>query len=238
MITSNDILKLFNQKEFKSPFRSTIPLIILFKQNYFENIDIDELKNKIAIKYTFEHKTPVLKGRGFPSCTDLMIEFENHNVAIEAKRTEPKYEIVEKWLKDIPNRKLVLEGWLDKINSHFELKIQLSETLNLPYQLIHRVASACANGKKAHVVYIGFDLDEKKKKYYIDVLKTFAKISKQKIDLYFYHFLIEKLDEQVNLENSWNSGNRNLSEFVNIGILENNLMKLKKEYVKKINNLA
>lgn len=233
-----EILKTFNKKEFKSPFRSTIPLITLFNQNYFERIEIEELRNEIAIKHTFEHKTPVLKGRGFPSCTDLMIEFANHNIAIEAKRTEPKYETVEKWLKDIPNRKLVLEGWLSKINSQVQLKIKINDVLYLPYQLIHRVASACSDGKKAHVLYIGFDLDEKMKEYYIDCLKTMSKITKQKIDLYFYHFLIEKLNEQQRLEECWNSGERDLSESVINGIRKNNLMKIKQEFGKKINNLA
>lgn len=238
MNSIEEILKSFNKKEFKSPFRSTIPLITLYNQKYFESIEIDELRNEHALKYTFEHKTPVLKGRGSSSCTDLMIEYKNDNIAIEAKRTEPKYQIVEKWLNDIPNRNLVLEGWLEKINSHLQLEIKVMDVLYLPYQLIHRAASACLNGKKAHVIYIGFDLNYKMKEYYLDCLKNFSKITKQKIDLYFYHFIIEKLKEQNNLEKCWNSGERDLTELVINGIRKNNLMKIKLEFGKKISNLA
>jgi len=230
----NDLYTLFNSKEFKSPFRSTIPLISLFKQNQSFNLNIDELKNETISKYIFEHETKVKKGKGFPSCTDLLIEFENHCLAIESKRTEPSYETVEKWLKNIPNRYLVLEGWLEILNSNLELNIQVNDILNLPYQLIHRVASAFFTGKKPLVLYVGFDLDKKKEKYYLDSLTKFSNILEQKVDLYFHCYSIEKYEEQNELEKDWNSGNRDLSGRIIYGLSNNILMNLTQISARKI----
>jgi hypothetical protein len=230
----NDLYTVFNKKEFKSPFRSTIPLISLFKQNQNLHLNIDELKNVPVVKYIFEHETKVQKGRGLPSCTDLMVEYENHCLVIESKRTEPSYETVEKWLKNIPNRYLVLEGWIEILNSNLELNIQVVDVLNLPYQLVHRVASAFFSGKKPLVLYIGFDLDSKKEQYYFDSLTKFSNILEQKVDLYFNCYSIEKFDEQNELEKCWNSGNRDLSARIIYGLSKNILMNLTQISARKI----
>ena len=230
----NDIYESFNKNEFKSPFRSTIPLISLFKNNQDLNLNIDELKNESVVKYTFEHETKVKKGKGLPSCTDLMIEFENYCLAIESKRTEPAYETVEKWLKDIPNRYLVLDGWLEILNSNLKLNIEIKDVSSLPYQLVHRVASAFLSEKKPMVLYIGFDLDERKENYYLESLTKFSNILQQKVDIYFYCYSIEKFDEQNLLEKDWNSGNRDLSTRIIYGLSNNTLMNLTQISSRKI----
>lgn len=238
IITSiDDIYQCFNKKEFRSPFRSTIPLIALFKSNQILDLGLINPKFISELKYRFEHPTPVIRGVGQPSYTDLMIEYTNGSIAIEAKRTERPYVKVGKWLNNSLNRQKVLEGWVVIINNHLGLKIDISEINDLPYQLIHRVASACSL-KKQHtqVVYIGFDLDEKQKKYYIDCLTKFSAILDNKLDLNLICYKIEKLEEQKRLEEKWNQGERDLSQAIINGLMSDNLMRLSLAFEKKINN--
>jgi len=213
----NDIYEKYSKSEFKSPYRSTIPLIFLFKNNQIPF----GTKNTSDVKYFFEFETPVTKGIGRPSCTDLMIEYANGCIGIEAKRTEPPYSKVKSWLGESHNKKLVLEGWLEMINKHTGLKVKMKEISHLPYQLIHRVASACSLSKeKPEVIYIAFDLSEKMVKYYLESLEEFSRILSHKIDLYFYSYTIEKTESWAILENLWDLGERDLSKSV-ISYLKN-----------------
>lgn len=104
-------------------------------------------------------------GKGKASMTDLMIITENHAIAVEAKFMECKdnhYKpLVEKWLNDAPkgytneyqkkiheNREKVINGWLKYINDYLEHikdynKLREDKVLSIPYQLVHRIASAC-----------------------------------------------------------------------------------------------
>ncbi|RZJ34733.1 MAG: hypothetical protein EOO51_08375 [Flavobacterium sp.] len=225
----------FGRKEFKSPFRSTIPLIVLYKNNQIPDFKYLNETPSIISRKTFEYQTNVRKGRGLPSCTDLMIENQDFCIAIESKRSEPPYQKVESWLKINLNRELVLEGWLEIINSHLRLNISLKEIGGLPYQLIHRVASACSIGKKDTIVlYAGFDLDEVKTNYYLNCLTKFSTILEDKVDLYLYCYTIEKTQKQIDLENLWNQKVRDLSEKIIDGLQKNDLMTLRPTLQKKI----
>jgi hypothetical protein len=156
-----------------------------------------------------------------------MIEYPNGCIAIEAKRCEPPYETVGKWVGKSNNRKLVLEGWFELINNHVKSEIGLKEVFDLPYQLIHRVASACSLKKQhTHIVYIGFDLDEKKTKYYLDCLRSLSAILNNQLDMYLLCYKIDKFEEQLKLEKKWDSGERDLSRSVINGLTLNSLMKL------------
>ncbi len=239
-ITSIDkIYELYPKKEFKSPSRSTIPLLVLFKSNKFLNLELIDPIYDSEIKYVFEFETPVIKGVGSPSCTDLLIEYPNGCIAIEAKWTESPYIKVGKWMGNSINRNLVLSGWLEIINNQTNLEISIKEVFDLPYQLIHRVASACSLKKQqTQIVYIGFNLNESKTNYYLDCLTRFSIILKNKLDLYLFSYHIEKLEEQLNLEKSWDLGERDLSRQVINGLTQNSLMALKLMKKKKINKIA
>ena len=110
-------------------------------------------------KLMFEYPVPVNKGKGKSSMTDLMIISKSHAIAIEAKWTEckEKYESISEWKKegkDKINRNNVLKGWIKYINAFVDSDNEVLETENLgrydkiPYQLLHRIASACAVAKQ------------------------------------------------------------------------------------------
>ncbi len=133
--------------------------------------DIGIMTSKSMLCFEYGVSVPKGFGRGKASMTDLMIITPDHVIAIEAKYTEylkSKYEPLCKWLKDSKNNgfnenKLkVLAGWLkyiqdfggidilpkDDIQSFVEDFTKKGETQNIPYQLIHRIASACAVAKE------------------------------------------------------------------------------------------
>ncbi len=225
--TFNEIVGKYGIDEFKSPYRSTLPLLVLFKTQQWNNFGLFENSNETSAKYIFEFETKIKKGKGKPSCTDLMIEYQNTCIAIEAKRTEPPYEIVKNWLGDSDNRKLVLDGWLEIIGAYINSKIDYGLVNDLPYQLIHRVASACSMNKlKTHIVYLGFDLNKTKMDYYFRNINLFSKLLKSKIAIHLICFQLDKSDEQKRLELLWDSGERDLSEFIINGIKHDTLMKL------------
>ncbi|MBZ0328269.1 MAG: hypothetical protein K8F54_11730 [Altibacter sp.] len=229
----------FNKNEFKSPRRSTIPLIVLFKHNQILSKELINLNSITDIDYIFEYKISAVKGKGLPSCTDLMIEYSNDCIAIEAKRTEPPYEKVKKWLSNSSNKRLVVEGWLEIINNYTGLKIEISEIQDLPYQLIHRVASACSLMKlHTKIIYIGFDLNKRKSNYYLNCLECFSSILENKLDLYLYCYNIDKTEEQIQLERRWDLGERDLSKNIISGLQNDNLMKLSETMKRKINKSA
>lgn len=217
----------YNKKEFKSPFRSTIPLILLFKNNILQDLELLKSVDKDNLNYIFEYETPVCKGKGKASCTDLMIENNDLGIAIEAKRTEDKYETVEKWLSkgNKENKKEVLCGWLELIEKHLDIKIDSKNIEKLPYQLIHRVASACSlSRKQTSVIYIGFDLKPKMKEYYLKCLNDISSILNNKLDFYLITYGIQKSERQIELESLWKGGSRDLSKDILKGLKSNNLI--------------
>ena len=97
---------------------------------------------------------------------------------------------------------------------------------DLPYQLIHRVASACKIDKKlTHVVYLGFDLNKTKKDYYQESINSFSNLLGDRIKIHLICFEVDKLVEQKRLELKWDAKERFLSNEVINGITNNSLMK-------------
>ena len=123
--------------------------------------------------FYFEYPVPVHQkcgGRGKASMTDLMIISNAYAIALEAKYTEylkGGQESISHWLKkdkgESPtNREKVLQGWLNYISTKgcstiSQIKDRPKETDEVPYQLFHRLASACAatldSERKPVVVY-------------------------------------------------------------------------------------
>jgi hypothetical protein len=74
-------------------------------------------------------------------------------VAVEAKFREPRYESVESWLgKGGSNREEVLGGWLELINRVARSPLDTDDVKELPYQLVHRAASACYPKRRTPIV--------------------------------------------------------------------------------------
>ena len=117
--------------------------------------------------FCFEYPVPVNneKGaKGKASMTDLMILTNQRAIAIEAKWTECEsvYEPIGKWKNSgvAENHNKVLKGWEEYINQYIKgcACDKITVTDDMPYQLLHRVASACyvamQNGKKNNAVVI------------------------------------------------------------------------------------
>jgi len=222
----NEIIDKYGKNEFKSPFRSTVPLLVLFKSEAWNNFGLIADSDMDNIKYFFEYETKVIKGKGRASCTDLMIISNDICIAVEAKRTEPPYASVMRWLGNSENKKLVLEGWLEIIEAKTKKTIDIQLINDLPYQLIHRVASACSKERdNTNIVYLVFDLNKPQKDYYLKSINSFSKLLGNSITIQLICLDIDKLDEQKRLESKWNSKERDLSDEVINGILSNSLMK-------------
>lgn len=179
----------------KSLQTSSLPLVQFWKPNgefpsgnarkvlelCFETVNLEnEFRNA---ELCFEYPVPVHKdceGKGKASMTDLMIITDHHAIALEAKWKEcgKAYPSISKW--ETPNggtndnRTKVRDGWLQYINTYLkdrgfaEISPKKEDYKIIPYQMLHRIASACAvakeKGKKAVVIYQLFyssDSDEK-----------------------------------------------------------------------------
>lgn len=157
---------------------SSLPLVQFWKddkdfesrvRNLCKACDNTELilNNKNNLFY-FEYPVslPENYGKGKASMTDLMIITGNNAIAVEAKFMECKdnyYKpLVKNWLNDVPkgstneyqkkireNREKVIKGWLKYINDYNQLRED--KVLSIPYQLVHRIASACKVAKDYNI---------------------------------------------------------------------------------------
>jgi hypothetical protein len=122
-------------------------------------------------------------GRGKASMSDLMILMPKWRVAVEAKYTEyvkgKNYTpSVKKWLeKDNPeNRQKVLAGWKHYIGDRMTNDEKIINAT--PYQLLHRIASACADKKRSPCViyHLFWDVDtEEQMKEFSEKLERWVK---------------------------------------------------------------
>jgi len=100
------------------------------------------------------------------------------SIAIEAKYTEPRYERVDKWLDRATssNRAEVLDGWFDLLMRSTTAKLLADDFSDVPYQLVHRAASACStDAQEKWLVYQVFG-DSKTWELYRAELRKFAKL--------------------------------------------------------------
>ena len=68
-----ELVSKYGKAEFKSPYRSTIPLLLLFNSETWHQLNFISDIDQSSVTYIFENETPVRKGVGRASCTDLMI---------------------------------------------------------------------------------------------------------------------------------------------------------------------
>ena len=136
----------------------------------FETVNLEnEFRNA---ELCFEYPVPVhedCEGKGKASMTDLMIITDHHAIALEAKWTEcgQRCSSIRDWETQkgaaIDNRGHVRDGWIKYINKYLEdkgfhiLSPKEEDYRIIPYQMLHRIASACAVANKrkneAIVVY-------------------------------------------------------------------------------------
>ena len=228
------LLGCYQDREFNSPKRSTVPLLACWRnpkepaRELSETLDF-RLSDEISLD--FEHTVHVQRGKGKPSCTDLMLTSGDVSLGIESKWTEPRYDDVSAWLSrgsNRLNRIEVLKGWIDLLSSHTLSKPTVSAVSELPYQLVHRAASACStNAKRRWLIYQLFDMDSKKYEMYLGDLQKLAVVLEpgRSLGICAASYNIERSERQVELESKWTGSlNRHLHEHVRDGLKDGNLL--------------
>ena len=222
-----ELIDSYGNNEFSSPFRSTIPLIELV----FHNESVIEKLIPSFQKYNcvFEYGTPVESGKGKASCTDLMVYNDRQAFCIEAKRTEPAYPTVTEWANSGNNRKnreLVLSGWISLINKRCGTNLAFKDVEGLPYQMIHRLASACKINENSELMYFCFDLGDESCSYYENCLEKLSVLIDKKLPIKLVEFDIKRSEEFASLEKKWSSrfGKMDLSDDVQQLMIEEKIM--------------
>ena len=134
--------------EFKNLTRSTLPLLAWWKDRAAalavigKKCGFDDLA---GASVCFEFPTPSASPRDKASYSDVLIESLSTAIAIEGKWTEPRYETVSKWSQqsNTGNRQKMLTHWLALIRNRAG-ELHDSAVEKIPYQMIHRAASACS----------------------------------------------------------------------------------------------
>ena len=96
-----DLLDLIPVAALESPRRSILPLV---DSRRHPTEVLQKLRDAVSLGLldatvlTFEHLVRVQEGRGKPLYTALMVHCPGASVAIEAKYTDPRYEVVVEWL--------------------------------------------------------------------------------------------------------------------------------------------
>jgi hypothetical protein len=178
----SEIIDQYSSNSINSVYTSIVPLLQYWKDidnriiYYFKKIRINS-NHVNHVKVCFEYPTPSYKSNKC-SMTDLMIFCNNSKIAIEGKYTEVKrdYTTVEKWNDGTDNRKQVMLHWQNIIQPFSSKQMDIS---NLPYQFLHRVASACyQNNSIAYTVYqLFYDSDT------IESCRQFIKVLKESKDV-------------------------------------------------------
>lgn len=214
----NGVLDRFPVQEFASPTRSTIPLLEYWRspeERMRELTAALRLPLPRRVELNFEHTVQPPRGRGRASRTDLMVISAELAMAIEAKWTERRYEVVEDWRSDSANRTEVLRGWCDLLEQGGANPIREQDLSRLPYQMIHRAASAChAPGAATSrcLVYLLFDTTTKERDEYLIDLRHLRDVlgSKSLLGIALGECTIEPLRRLIELRTRWNSGERSL----------------------------
>lgn len=231
VVEFDDLLARYGRKEFASPYRSTLPLLSYWRDAEARSVELAatlgfQLGESLNLHFEFE--VPVQRGSGVPSCTDLMLCSGDVSVAIEAKRTEPRYETVETWLSNAKNsnRSEVLEGWLELLRTGEDTCPQMADVADLPYQMIHRAASACfPTSKVKWLVYQVFGDSEEDLKIYEADLRALRAVLPKSLHLSMGVALsvARPTALQRELEMKWDAGDRKLNDPVMSGLRGNDL---------------
>lgn len=169
------LLGCYGDGEFDSPTRSTIPLLEFWRCPNERMRELSDPLGMVApreLRLDFEHTVHPPRGVGPPSQTDVMAICPDGAIAIEAKWTESRYEEVGSWLGTSKNRTEVLRGWRDLLERHAGAGVREADLRRIPYQMVHRAASACHVEKVARrwLVYLVFDLTVEKRSEYLEDL--------------------------------------------------------------------
>ena len=211
--------------DLNSPRRSTVPLVAYWRDPIAR---LTWLQDRVGFprapraSFSFEHPVGPPLGRGKPSYTDLMILTPATAVAIEGKYTEPAYESVGAWLREPrdQNRSDVLQGWLRLLTTATGVGLTIDAVLHLPYQLVHRAASACCTdaGHRA-VIYQVFNATHSKR--YLDELHRLrALVKTPSLNLAVLSTPAFPTERFSRLLAQWDDGERKMAREVRSALLD------------------
>ena len=156
------LVESFGEGALASPFRSTVPLLSVIKDDWatLETVlSLCGVVGDIAVDLESEVHS---SGGNPPSFTEAMVFHRNGSLAIEAKWTETMNETVAKRLKrkgsngqDLTE---YINGWVTLLSGRSSKPIQLNDFLQSTYQILHRAASAC--GAYPSLAYLHFSSPE------------------------------------------------------------------------------
>jgi len=216
----NALLALPPDSALDSPWRSVVPLLDFWRKPQERLSEVGRRLGVNLISTTelaFEFPVPVQKGRGKSSFTDVMIIGPDSAIAVEAKYTEPEYQSVRDWLGATTgsNREHVLAGWLGLLNAYANKPLERNAILDLPYQLIHRGASACLLGQpNTALVYLIFGASSPQH-YREHITQLTALIGKTgRMSLNVLTCDLSPLSAVAELEQTWKSGERRMADSV------------------------
>jgi len=157
-----DLVRALPDDELVSPSRSTVPLLAWWRDPALHRACVP-CADPYAL--TIEAEVPsslVIRADGKPggrrnkgSFTDVLRTSEGQAVAFEGKWTEPGYDNVSEWLAKGPavNRTGVIDHWLGLLAPYCG-SIDRVAVAGCTYQLVHRAASACAQGRAEAVMVL------------------------------------------------------------------------------------
>lgn len=171
-----DLIPDLSDAALASPFRSTVPLLALAKDDwgtFAKVLDLCGMTGDVSL--AFERSVPSPRGEGRPSYTDAMVLFGQSALAIEAKWTEPRNETVAARLGRRDSRgqgsEEFVRGWLDLIQPHATKTLRLEDFSDCVYQVVHRAASACGAAATPALLYLVFSTEGgPRKHFYLDDL--------------------------------------------------------------------
>ncbi len=229
--------------EFDSPKRSTVPSLAFWmdaESRVAELCSTLGLAGPRECTVEFEYKVSPPAGRGKESHTDVMLWWGTTCVGVEAKYTEPPYQIVSEWLKEgsnPENRRKVLVGWCDLIEKVTGRKCAPESLSAETYQMIHRIASVCSRPEKQrHVVYQVFDPQSEKIGYYRQELTRLKKLfaTDSALGLHICKVEVRSSDVHSALVEEWNRGKTRCSAAVIDGLMTGTLMSCGKMAIETI----
>ena len=216
-----ELLQLAPDTALNSPHRSVVPLLdfVRVPADALTRIgDRVRLDLADAAELRFEHPIPVQRGRGKASFTDLVVLTPTVSLFVEAKYTEPEYEPVSKWLeKGSENRREVLHGWLYLL-AKAGRPVPEDAVRNLPYQLIHRAASACHSNRTTRVMaYLIFG---PAREHYANDLRTLASLMGTGITMRVLTCPVQQGPTLSELDVRWAAGERLLATDVRRALVQ------------------
>lgn len=222
----------YPETEFNSPWRSTIPLIEYWRSPKERVLELTRALGLVEVDRTgldFEHMVSPPRGRGKASHTDVMVTSPSFAMAIEAKWTERKSQVIRDWLDGSTNKAEVLRGWCDLLEQRTNGGIDEDDLAALPYQMIHRAASVCHEarvGSTAWLTYMVFQADGNSLQDCLADLQRFAQVlgPRSGLGIVLVECGVAVSNTLKGLHAHWENGARELAGPVRAGLSDGGLL--------------